>query len=359
MKKYKKIPGLILALMLLCMSLTVSAFAAETPAFQDVAADSPWIEGINYAAEQGITSGTGNGCFSPNQNITARQWAVMLCRAYDKDIAQKEGDGFGAAELRLGFQERWLDVGAMISPDSGICRKYAYESIFRVEQIPVFSSVLYRNAPAENNFVHVAKENGLCDADADALDLLTRGEAVQLIYLMQTQELHVATPNLLEAMNIVNSDDVHLNDFMLEIKKIPESILYEFNAQGWSYRVDSDYVEDFSDRVGMDCAGCCSYMNKSIYVKADYATVHEFGHFYHQFVGFDDAIETLYEKEAKSAEKVLGEYATTNHKEYFAEVFDYWIQHSDRGELEQVAPDTHAYFTELENGDWMTGTRDK
>ena len=176
---------------------------------------------------------------------------------------------------------------------------------------------------------------------------------------MQTQELRVATPDLLEAMNIVNSDDVHLNDFMLEIKKIPESILYEFNAQGWSYRVDSDYVEDFSDRVGMDCAGCCSYMNKSIYVKADYATVHEFGHYYHQFVGFDDAIETLYEKEAKSAEKVLGEYATTNHKEYFAEVFDYWIQHSDRGELEQVAPDTHAYFTELENGDWMTGTRDK
>ena len=72
MKKYKKLPGLILALMLLCMSLTVSAFAAETPAFSDVAADSPWVEGINYAAELGITSGTGNGCFSYQNHTYVR-----------------------------------------------------------------------------------------------------------------------------------------------------------------------------------------------------------------------------------------------------------------------------------------------
>lgn len=353
MKKYKKLPGLILALMLLCMSLTVSAFAAETPAFSDVAADSPWVEGINYAAEQGITSGTGNGCFSPNQNITARQWAVMLCRAYEKDVERQEDEAFGAAELRLAFEEGWLDVGAMIYPDSGICRRYAYESIFRVERIPVFSTTLYSNAPAENNFVYVAKENGLCSESANALDLLSRGEAVHLIYLMQTQELRIATPDLLKVMDIVNTDDVYLNDFLLEIQKIPEPILYEFNARGWSYHVDSAYVDAFGDRIGMDCAGCCSYMNKSIYVKMDYATTHEFGHFYHQFIGYDDAIETLYEKEAKEAEKVLGEYSTTNHKEYFAEVFDYWIQHSDHSELAKAAPETHAYFTELEDGDWM------
>lgn len=354
MKKCKKIPGLILALMLLCMSLTVSAFAAETPVFQDVAADSPWVEGINYAAEQGITSGTGNGCFSPDQNITARQWAVMLCRAYDKDVEQQENAPFGTAELNLAFREGWLDVGAMVAPDSSICRRYAYESIFRLERIPVFSTSLYSEAPEENHFVHVAKENGLCSANANALDLLTRGEAVQLIYQMQTQNIVVATPELLKTMNIVNEDGVNLNDFLLELKKIPEPILYEFNALGWSYRVDSEYVDQFGDRVGMDCAGCCSYANKSVYVKVDYATVHEIGHFYHKLVGFDGISEELFQKESIEAAKVLGSYATTNHKEYFAEVFDYWHQHSDHSELEQVAPETHAYFTVLEKGNWMT-----
>lgn len=351
MKKRKNILSMLMAL-LLCFSMSVTAFAAETPVFQDVTSDSPWYEGVTYAAEHGITSGTGNGCFSPDSNITARQWAVMLCRAYDKQVEEQPDSEFGVSQMKLAFDEGWLDVGAMIYPDIGICRRYAYESIFRVEQIPVFSTSLYANAPVENQFVHVAKENGLCSANANELDLLTRGEAVQLIYLMQTRDIKVATPDLLKTMNIVNADDVNLNSYLLELKKIPEPILYEFNALGWSYRVDSEYVDQFSDRVGMDCAGCCSYANQSVYVKADYATVHEIGHFYHKQVGFSGISEDLFEKEALEAAKVLGTYATTNHKEYFAEVFDYWLQHSDHSKLEQVAPETHAYFTALEKGNW-------
>lgn len=351
MKKRKNILSMLMVL-LLCLSMSVTAFAAETPVFQDVTSDSPWYEGVTNAAEHGITSGTGNGYFSPDSNITARQWAVMLCRAYDKQVEEQADSEFGISQMKLAFNEGWLDVGAMIYPDIGICRRYAYESIFRVEQIPVFSTSLYANAPAENHFVHVAKENGLCSSDANELDLLTRGEAVQLIYLMQTRDIKVATPDLLKTMNIVNADEVNLNSFLLELEKVPEPILYEFNALGWSYRVDSEYVDQFSDRVGMDCAGCCSYANKSVYVKADYATVHEIGHFYHKLVGFDGISEDLFEKEALEAAKVLGTYATTNHKEYFAEVFDYWMQHSDHAQLERVAPETHAYFTALEKGNW-------
>ena len=351
MKKRKNILSLMMAFML-CFSMSVTAFAVETPVFQDVNFDSPWYDGVAYAAEHGITSGTGNGCFSPDSNITARQWAVMLCRAYDKQVEEKPNSEFGVSQMKLAFDEGWLDVGAMIYPDSGIIRKYAYESIFRLEQIPVFSSTVNENAPNENNFVHVAKENGLCADDGDALDLMTRGEAVQLIYLMQTRDIRVATTDLLETMIIVNEDGVPLTTFLQELEKIPDPILYEFNAQGWSYRVDSAYVNQFSDRVGMDCAGCCSYLDKSIYVKADYATVHEIGHFYHKMVGFDGISGELFEKEALEAAKVLGTYSTTNHKEYFAEVFDYWIQHDNHSKLEQVAPETHAYFTALEKGNW-------
>ena len=351
MNKCNKIISMLLILVL-CFSMSNTAFAAESPVFQDVSLDSPWYEGVIYAASHGITAGTGNGCFSPDSNITARQWAVMLCRAYDKQVEEKPGSEFGISQMKRAFDEGWLDVGAMLYPDIGICRRYAYESIFRVEQIPVFSSTLYAEAPEENYFVHIAKENGLCHEAADALDLMTRGEAAQLIYLMQTKNIVVATPDILKTMNVINADGVNLNSFMLELKKIPEPILYEFKAQGWSYHVDREYVKQFSNRVGMECAGCCSYANKSIYVKADYATLHEIGHFFHKLIGFDGISEDLFEKESDAAARVLGTYATTNHKEYFAEVFDYWLRHDDHSKLEQVAPKTHAYFTALEKGNW-------
>ena len=71
MKKRNTILSMLLILVL-CFSMSNTAFAADTPVFQDVSLDSPWYEGVTYAASHGITSGTGNGCFSPDSNITAR-----------------------------------------------------------------------------------------------------------------------------------------------------------------------------------------------------------------------------------------------------------------------------------------------
>ena len=61
----------ILPLMLMLI-LTIPAFAADI-SFTDVALDSPWIEGIQYAAEEGISIGTGDNCFSPDDPVTGRQ----------------------------------------------------------------------------------------------------------------------------------------------------------------------------------------------------------------------------------------------------------------------------------------------
>ena len=359
MKYHKKIFGTLFAVLLLCITLTTSAFAVESPVFQDVTADSPWYDGVTYAAENGITSGTGNGIFSPNQNITVRQWAVMICRAYGKQVTPDANNTFGTAELKLAHEEGWLDVGAMVAPDSPMCRRYLYESIFRVERIPVFSTNLYVDGELShvNRFVQVAKENGFCEQTDDEFDLISRGEAVQLIYLMQTQELEMATPTLIQMVNLVNTDQVSsLNSFLQEIRKIPDNILYEFQANGWSYRIDSDYVESFSDRIGMECAGCCSYLNKSIYVKQDYATIHEFGHFYHRFACKDSSFNDIYMKEHESARSVLGDYAATNKNEYFAEAFDYWINWSDNSAkmdaFASVAPETHAFFSNLAANNW-------
>ena len=92
----KLFPGMIILMMALL--LTIPAFAAELE-FRDVPTNSPWHESVMYLAEHGITAGTGEGRYSPDAPITVRQWAVMLCRAYDKSEALASEGEFGAACL--------------------------------------------------------------------------------------------------------------------------------------------------------------------------------------------------------------------------------------------------------------------
>ena len=116
---FKKIGVLMMALVL-ALTLTVPAFAASEAGslFTDVPVDSPWFEGVEYIADRGITVGTGEGRYSPDSPITARQWAVMLCRAYDKTDALEILDGeFGKNCLTESYRSGWLSVEALTEPD--------------------------------------------------------------------------------------------------------------------------------------------------------------------------------------------------------------------------------------------------
>ena len=350
MKHHRRIPGMILAALTLCTSLILPAFAAQAPD----TADSLWHEGVAYVTEKDIAYDLGD----LGENITVREWAVMICRAYGKDVRSGSDGVFGAAEVELAYKEGWLDLSAMMDPDSAMCRRYAYESIFKVGDIPVFSTELYAEDgdSSENRYYRAAKENGLCEDTDGELDLITKGEAAQIVYLMQTKDIQVEAPELMETVNFIDKNqDADLNFYLLEIQKVPEVILNQFHADGWSYRVDSEYVDNFGDRKGMEYAGVCSYADKSIYVKYDYATVHEFGHYFHDVC---DAARfaAIYAKEAEAARAVLGDYAATNEDEYFAETFDYWINWNDdsvqMSALEEVAPETYEFFHDLAGNNW-------
>ena len=351
MKHHRRIPGMILAALTLSTSLILPAFAAQAPAN----AESPWYEGVTYVTEKGIASNLGD----LDENITVREWAVMVCRAYGKDVKSGSDGVFGTAEVELAYKEGWMDLSAMMDPDSAMCRRYAYESIFYVEGIPAFDAELYAEnvAAYEDRFVRAAKENELCEDTDGELDLITRGEAAQIIYLMQTKDITVEAPALMEMIHVDNVDqNFNLNAYLLEIQKVPEEILKQFHADGWSYRVDRASVDGFGDRKGTEFAGVCSYANKSIYVKYDYATVHEFGHYYHNSCD-DTGFRAIYDKEAEAARAVLGDYAATNEDEYFAEAFDYWINWNDdsvqMSALEEVAPETYEFFHDLAMNNWV------
>ena len=102
----------------------------------------------------------------------------------------------------------------------------------------------------------------------------------------------------------------------------------------------------------MSCTGFTNYQQKKICAKVSACVVHEFGHFYHQTLGFPAEVDHLYRQEAEPASKVLGEYSAENSHEYFAEFFEYWTDwNGDKMRmkaLEEAAPETYAYFLTLE-----------
>ena len=133
---------------------------------------------------------------------------------------------------------------------------------------------------------------------------------------------------------------------------MPESILDEYIQRGWSFHVDSQEVDALGDELGMSCTGFTNYQQKKICAKVSACVVHEFGHFYHQMLGFPAEVDHLYRQEAEPASEVLGEYSAENSHEYFAEFFEYWTDWNGdemrMKTLEETAPETYAYFLTLE-----------
>lgn len=361
MKKYKKIPALCLLTLLLTALLAVPASAAG--GYSDVPPGSACYEAVTYLTEQGVTSGTGENRYSPDDLITVRQWAVMLCRAYLPDnLPAASYESLGDACVRQCYREGWVTESAVLSRDSRMCRGALLQSAFAAADTPVYDYVLYPGGSmisAYDNVLRIGKDLGLCDPDDGAMDLMTRGDAARVLYLLLTNEYEVEAPPIASAVFLRNEAGADLNPYLVEIQKIPASILKSFEQMGWKYVIDFDYLYEFSQERGMSCIGVASYSNRKIYVSDPTATIHEFGHFLDWTLGFPAHHEELYGTEAQSAaDAVLRDYSATNSHEYFADYFAYWIRNrGNEAKMEQLqaaTPETYAYFTSLEANGWSS-----
>ncbi len=329
--------------------------AAAWKGFADVPENAACYESVMYLAEHGITGGTSPNSFSPAQAITVRQWAVMLCRAYGIKCSGKDWPEMSRISVEEACKRGWLNTTAVIAPDTPMCRGALLESAFAAADIPVYDSVLYENRKplsAYENDIRVGTELGLCSADAKSAEILRRGEAARLLHAFLTQDLQVKEPPA--PILVENRTSVNSNDFLLELHRVPEQILNAFHACGWKYTIDLKYIERFSEQSGMNCIGLTSYAKRTIYVSDASATLHEFGHFLDGSLGFPNEHERLYQVEAKNA--CLRDYAKTNAAEYFADCFAYWIRYRNdikaMSILKQTAPQTYAYFEQLESDHW-------
>ena len=354
MKMIVRRTALAVCTLVLAVILPTAASAACT-GFDDLPETADCYESVMYLAEHEITQGTGNGYFSPDAPVTVRQWAMMLCRAYDVKVEGNSWSDLSQSAVEQSYRKGWLNETALSAPRSPMCRSVLVESAFAAADVPVYDYTLYEGGTSlstADNILRAGRELGLCSDDADTNALVTRGEAAIILHAVLTQSFRIEEPPA--PVTLVNAAGVNVNDFLLELRKLPEQVLDAFNAAGWTYRIDFDYISELSNRLNMSCIGATNYSRKTIYISEASATLHEFGHFLDWTLGFPAEHEQLFRAEAAAAP--LRNYAKTNAREYFADCFAYWVKYSENTNaislLQECAPMTFRYMEEVTILQW-------
>lgn len=349
MKMIVRRTALAVCTLVLAVTLSTAASAACT-GFDDVPESADCYESVMYLAEHEITQDTGNGCFSPDAPVTTSQWAVMLCRAYGVETKGNSWSELSQSAVEQSYRNGWLNETALSAPNIQLCRGSLLKSAFAAAKIPVYDSVLYAGGvslPDHENCIRIGKKLQLCGEEDDANEIVTRRDAAMLLHAILTRAFTVEAPPAPVAL--VNTAGVNINDYLLALRQVPEPVIATFNAAGWTYRIDFDYISELSKQLNMSCIGATNYSQKTIYLSEASATLHEFGHFLDWTLGFPAEHEQLFRAEAAAAP--LRNYAKTNAREYFADCFAYWVKYAENANaislLQECAPMTYRYMEDL------------
>ena len=180
--------------------VTVSAEFAEieTLDFADVPTDAYYYEAVKWAQEKGITGGIGNGLFGPNQPCTRAQIVTFLWRAAGSpepksmsSFSDVSADSYYAKAVAWAV-ENGITTGTgdgKFSPDATCTRAQSVTFLFRaigklVDSKAEFSDVLADSYYA--NAVDWAVENGVTNGIGDGLfgpdNSCTRAQIVTFLY---------------------------------------------------------------------------------------------------------------------------------------------------------------------------------
>ena len=170
----------------------------ETSPFSDVSTSAYYYEAVKWAQEKGITGGIGNGLFGPNQPCTRAQIVTFLWRAAGSpepkamsSFADVSTDAYYAKAVAWAV-ENGITTGTgdgKFSPDATCTRAQSVTFLFRaigklVDSKAEFSDVLTNSYYA--NAVAWAVENGVTNGIGDGLfgpnNSCTRAQIVTFLY---------------------------------------------------------------------------------------------------------------------------------------------------------------------------------
>ncbi|HHW00796.1 MAG TPA: hypothetical protein GXX36_14760 [Clostridiaceae bacterium] len=178
--------------------------------FNDVAEGAWYSKAVSFIAARGITVGTGNGNFSPDEKLTRGQFLTMIMRAYGikpdenptdnfADAGEKYYTGYLAAAKRLGISK---GIGNnMFAPDKEITREdmctLLYNTLMLIGELPERNTGKSLNEfsdaddigewarPAMSTFVEAGIINGSLNK-LSPKDTTTRAEMAQVLYNLIT-----------------------------------------------------------------------------------------------------------------------------------------------------------------------------
>ena len=170
----------------------------ETSPFSDVSTSAYYYEAVKWAQEKGITGGIGNGLFGPNQPCTRAQIVTFLWRAAGSpepksmsSFSDVSADSYYAKAVAWAV-ENGITTGTgdgKFSPDATCTRAQSVTFLFRaigklVDSKTEFSDVLTDSYYA--NAVAWAVENGVTNGIGDGLfgpnNSCTRAQIVTFLY---------------------------------------------------------------------------------------------------------------------------------------------------------------------------------
>ena len=171
---------------------------AEPSPFSDVSTSAYYYEAVKWAQEKGITGGIGNGLFGPNQPCTRGQIVTFLWRAagspvvnYAMNMTDVAEDAYYGEAVRWALSEG-ITTGTgdgKFSPDATCTRGQSVTFLFRaigklVDSKAEFSDVLADSYYA--NAVAWAVENGITNGIGDGMfgpdNSCTRAQIVTFLF---------------------------------------------------------------------------------------------------------------------------------------------------------------------------------
>ena len=177
-----------------------AAFAkeVETSPFSDVSTSAYYYEAVKWAQEKGITGGIGNGLFGPNQPCTRAQIVTFLWRAAGSpepkamsSFADVSTDAYYAKAVAWAV-ENGITTGTgdgKFSPDATCTRAQSVTFLFRAIGKPVDSKAEFSDVLTDSyyaNAVAWAVENGVTNGIGDGLfgpnNSCTRAQIVTFLF---------------------------------------------------------------------------------------------------------------------------------------------------------------------------------
>ncbi len=169
-------------------------------AFKDVKPTDWFFEDVMQAASAGIVKGQGDGIFAPKDNVTRRDFAIMLCRVLGVDLegdavvpfVDVKPDDYGIVAIAYcashGIVNGYEDT--TFRPNEYITRQEAAKMISVAMGVSNISDEKYPDdaniADWASDYVYMAKAAGLMKGDADTGNFrptskITRAEAATIM----------------------------------------------------------------------------------------------------------------------------------------------------------------------------------